>query len=244
MTPPEEFYIGYRPHAPAGLARFTRTAAVAAIGLALAGGIAFAVALPYFGKGEFEYGVTREFKGTLRCTTAPVLATPEADYLLVGGGKRGVAPEICGASGNEVTLRGTLIRRDGRQLLEVAETPPTGTPGAREAEGVALGRFTLTGEIVDSKCYFGVMNPGEGRVHRACAVQCLRGGVPAVFVARDRTGATTHLLMTGPAGEAINEALLRWTGEVVEASGEVVREGRWLGWKIAPASLRLASGID
>jgi len=99
-------------------------------------------------------------------------------------------------------------------------------------------RFTLTGEVVDSKCYFGVMNPAEGRAHRACAVQCLRGGVPAVFVARDRTGATTHLLVTGPNGEAINEALLPWTGEVVGASGEVVRQGQWLIWRIEPASLK------
>jgi len=69
-------------------------------------------------------------------------------------------------------------------------------------------------------------------------VQCLRGGVPAVFVARDRTGATTHLLVTGPNGEAINEALLPWTGEVVGASGEVVRQGQWLIWRIEPASLK------
>jgi hypothetical protein len=29
--------------------------------------------------------------------------------------------------------------------------------------------MTLTGEIVDSKCYLGVMNPGQGKVHRDCA---------------------------------------------------------------------------
>ncbi len=248
MKPPGEFYIGYLPKAPTGLAGFTRRTVVTATVAALAGGAALAFALPYFGTGEFEFGMTREFKGTLRCAAAPVLATPEADYLLVGGGKRGVAPEICGASGNDVTLRGTLIRRDGRQLIEVTETTQTGSSSAGTSTSASssaeekLGRFTLTGEIVDSKCYFGVMNPAEGRAHRACAVQCLRGGVPAVFVARDRTGATTYLLVTGPLGEAINAALLRWTGESVEASGEVVRQGRWLVWKIDPASLKLVGG--
>jgi hypothetical protein len=242
MSPPDEFYIGYLPNAPKGLARFTRRTVSVVAGAALAGGVALAVALPYFGAGEFEFGMTREFKGTLRCAAAPVLATPEADYLLVGGGKRGVAPEICGASGNDVTLRGTLIRRDGRQLLEVAEPPQKGSPAAVQTADVALGRFTLTGEIVDSKCYFGVMNPAEGRAHRACAVQCLRGGVPAVFIARDRAGATTHLLVTGPKGEAINAALLQWTGEAIEASGEVVRQGTWLVWQIDPASLKLVRG--
>ncbi len=242
MNPPDDFYIGYLPKAPARLARFTRMTVVVVAGVALAGGAALAVALPYFGAGVFEFGMPREFKGTLRCAAAPVLATPEADYLLVGGGKTRVAPEICGASGNDVTLRGTLIRRDGRQLLEVTDAPKKGSPAGPETAEVALGRFTLTGEIVDSKCYFGVMNPGEGRAHRACAVQCLRGGVPAIFVARDRAGATTHLLVTGPTGEAINAALLRWTGESVEASGEVVRQGRWLVWKIEPASLKFVRG--
>ena len=242
MNPPDEFYVGYLPNAPKGLARFTRRTVFAVAGAALAGGVALAVALPYFGAGEFEFGMTREFKGALRCAAAPVLVTPEADLLLVGGGKRGVALEVCGASGNDVTLRGTLIRRDGRQLLEVTEAPQMGTPSAPAAAEVALGRFTLTGEIVDSKCYFGVMNPAEGRAHRACAVQCLRGGVPAVFVARDRLGATAHLLITGPNGETINGALLPWTGESVEASGQVVRQGKWLVLKIDPASLKLVRG--
>lgn len=242
MNPPDEFYIGYLPMAPATLARFTCKFVVLAAGAALAGGAALALALPYFGAGEFEFGRTRDFKGTLRCAPVPVLTTAEADYLLVGGGKRRVAPEFCGAGDGAVAMRGTLIRRDGKSLLEVTDPPQAlGKTSGADAE-VALGRFTLTGEIVDSKCYFGVMNPGEGRAHRACAVLCLRGGVPAVFVARDRTGATGHLLITGPKSEAINEALLRWTGEAVEATGEVVRRGKWLVWKIDPASLRRLRG--
>jgi hypothetical protein len=242
MSSPDEFYIGYLPKAPPRLAGFTRGAVVTATVVALAGGAALAMALPYFGTGEFEFGTVREFKGTLRCAASPVLVAPEADYVLVGEGKRRVAPEICGADGTDVTLRGTLIRRDGRQLLEIADVTQSGAAAGPEAVSVALGRFTLTGEIVDAKCYFGVMNPGEGRVHRACAVQCLRGGVPAVFVARDRAGATTPLLITGPTGEAINAVLLRWTGEPVEASGLVVRQGRWLVWKIDPASLKFVRG--
>ena len=240
MKDSDEFYIGYLPKAPPGLARFSRRAVAAAAGAALAGGIALAVALPYFGAGEFEFGTTREFRGTLRCAVAPRLAAAEADFLLVGAGKRGAPLEICGAGEGEVALRGTLIRRDGRQLLEVTDVPQALRAAGPEAEPVALGRFTLTGEIVDSKCFFGVMNPAEGRAHRACAVQCLRGGVPAVFVARDRTGATSHLLITGPHGEAINAALLAWVGEIVEGSGEVERRGRWLVWRIDPALLRRA----
>lgn len=105
---------------------------------------------------------------------------------------------------------------------------------------MSLGIMTLTGEIVDPKCYFGVMNPAEGRAHRACAILCLRGGITPVFVAKDRTGATAHLLITGLRGEPITEELLRWVGEGVAGKGEVVRMGRWLTWRLDPASLSFA----
>lgn len=235
----EPFYVGYLPKAPAETAVFIRKLVVwiAIVGLLTAGGAA--VALPYFGHGEFQFGQAREFRGVLRCQTTPRLEGVREDYLLVGYGKNRVAPEICGAAGSEVVLRGTLIRRDGRQLLEVSANPLGESRRAGdEVPPVRLGRFTLRGEIVDSKCYFGVMNPAEGRAHRACAELCLRGGVPAVFVARDRAGAVTHLLIAGPSGEPVNEKLLSWVAEPVEVEGEVWRQGRWLVWRIDPALLK------
>jgi hypothetical protein len=171
------------------------------------------------------------------------LVTSEADHLLVALGKHGAPVELCGATGSEVALTGTLIERDGRSLIELTDqpAPALGPTGAAPEPIVPVGRFTLTGEIVDAKCYFGVMNPGEGRVHRACAMLCLRGGVPAVFVARDRHGASSHLLLTGPDGGEVTRAVLPWVGETVEATGEVVRQGRWLVWRIVPDSVRLAA---
>jgi hypothetical protein len=240
MSVPNEFYVGYLPKAPPRLACFTRRMVAATALAALALGLGLAITLPYFGAGEFEFGHAREFAGTLRCEPAPRLVAAEADYLLVGAGKHRVPSEICGADASEVTMRGTLIRRDGRRAIEVESVRAPGVAAGPAPPAQSLGRFTLTGEIVDSKCYFGVMNPGEGRLHRACAEQCLRGGVPAVFVARDRAGATAHLLLAGPAGEPISAALLRWVGEPVEATGEVRRAGEWLVWQIDPATLRRA----
>ena len=40
-----------------------------------------------------------------------------------------------------------------------------------------LGAVTLTGEIVDSKCFLGVMNPGNLKPHKACAIRCISGGI-------------------------------------------------------------------
>lgn len=238
----DPFYIGYLPKAPDSLKRFLRKTVLTLSICALAIAGLWAVALPYFGVGMFDFGNPREFAGTLRCETAPRLVAADADYLLVGYGKNGIPPEFCGASGSDVTLKGTLIQREGRKLIEVSKAASTrrGPASAPELTPVPLGHFTLIGEVVDSKCYFGVMNPAEGRAHRACAVQCLRGGVPAVFVARDRAGSVAHLLVTGPTGQPINDELLRWVGEGVEVSGEVVRQGRWLVLRLDSKSVRLA----
>jgi hypothetical protein len=51
-----------------------------------------------------------------------------------------------------------------------------------------LGAFTLVGEIVDSKCYLGIMNPGETNPHRECAALCIRGGIPPLIIAHDADG--------------------------------------------------------
>lgn len=248
----DEFYIGYLPKAPAATARHVRRVVVALAAGVLAAGVALALVLPHLGEGVFEFGRVRDFRGVVRCDAAsgPRLSDAEVDYLLVGPGKHG-AVEICGANGQTVTLSGTLITRDGRRLIETAGSARELANGLVQAAvagvakdsgepSVSLGTMTLTGEIVDPKCYFGVMNPGEGRAHRACAMLCLRGGITPVFVARDRAGATAHLLITGPRGEPITEELLRWVGEGVAGTGEVVRTGRWLTWRLDPATLGFA----
>jgi hypothetical protein len=51
-----------------------------------------------------------------------------------------------------------------------------------------LGAFTLVGEIVDSKCYLGIMNPGETNPHRECAALCIGGGIPPLIIAHDADG--------------------------------------------------------
>jgi hypothetical protein len=66
-----------------------------------------------------------------------------------------------------------------------------------------LGEVDLVGEIVDSKCYLGNMNPGNGKVHRDSAVRCLSGGIPPVFATNDFNGSPAVLLLTGPNQERL-----------------------------------------
>lgn len=237
----DDFYIGYLPKAPPGLARFVRSRVALALAGALVLSGALAATLAYAGNGRFEFGNHRRVTGSLGCAAAPTLSAANAEYLLVGYGKRRAPLELCTASGQVVELNGTLIEREGRSLLEVAAFRNTEAPASTPPPAPrSLGRFTLIGEIVDSKCYFGVMNPAEGRVHRACAELCLRGGVPAVFVVRDRSGAVAHLLLAGPNGEPINDQLLSWVAAPVQITSEVFRQGRWLVLRLDPNTIQAA----
>ena len=85
-----------------------------------------------------------------------------------------------------------------------------------------LGTVQLTGEIVDSKCYFGVMNPGNGKVHRDCAARCISGGVPPAFLVRDASGHAETLLLANWKRELLNHI-----AEPVTIRGRLVRsDGR------------------
>jgi hypothetical protein len=74
----------------------------------------------------------------------------------------------------------------------------------------------VTGEIVDSKCFLGVMNPGERTVHRDCAIRCLSGGVPPMLAYRDAAGTHLALLLGADA-----DLLRRGVGRAVTLSGRL-----------------------
>ena len=134
----------------------------------------------------------------------------------------------------------TLVHRGERTLVELVPgslTPATGAAGPVPAPVEDLGVHTLVGEIVDSKCWLGVMNPGNLRTHRACATLCIRGGIPPILVVRDGEGRTLKPLLVGPAGEALNEAVLPLVALPVEVEGELERRDDLLVLRAAPADI-------
>ena len=75
------------------------------------------------------------------------------------------------------------------------------------------------------------MNPGTGKVHRACAVRCISSGTPPVLAVRDRDGHAQHLLVVGGDGRAINREILDLVAEPVEVRGRISRiEGLLVLW--------------
>ena len=94
-------------------------------------------------------------------------------------------------------------------------------PGDRITD---LGVTVLTGELVDTKCYYGVMRPAVGKVHRACAVRCLSGGIPPGLLVRDREGNATVVLLSGPS-EAPLKVNPQWAGRTLRAEGVLTIRG-------------------
>jgi methionine sulfoxide reductase heme-binding subunit len=238
----DAFYIGYAPHAPPPLARHTRQAVVTILSLAAGSVATLALAQPQFAATTFEYGHPRTISGRLFAHPYPMLVTDSSggprQYLLAGQGKHGAQAPV---DGRLVSVLGTLIRRDNSAMLEVssisladsgtAEPPPAQTD---------LGNFTLTGEIVDSKCWSGVMAPGEGKTHLACAVRCLSGGLPPLLVITDEDGHQRHLILTDAAGGPMPRAILRSVGRPVTVSGRLLKEGELFFLRAAPAAIRPA----
>jgi hypothetical protein len=95
----------------------------------------------------------------------------------------------------------------------------------RVATASDLGQVTLSGEIVDSKCYLGVMNPGNGKVHRDCAVRCISGGIPPAFSVKDAEGRPKILLLAGADGRQLNREVLDFVAEPITIRGRLTRAG-------------------
>ncbi len=94
---------------------------------------------------------------------------------------------------------------------------------------VRLGPARLRGEIVDLKCYLGVMKPGDLKSHKACAIRCLSGGTPAGLVVRATDGDAAVLWLVGRDGHPLGRELLDVVAEPVEVTGDLLRlDGREL----------------
>ena len=198
----DDFYIGYAGGIPGTAAR----AVIAAIALAIAGATLsaslFVLSQQALAEATVEFGVRRTFSGYLDTEPAPVLLVADGErlqpYWLVGPGKFGAHDVLSGTRPGWVTLDGSLIEREAWRMIEVVEG--TVRPDDRRAHRPHAtsdpGRAVVVrGEIVDSKCYLGVMNPGERTVHRDCATRCLAGGVTPMFAYQDAAGSHLALLL-------------------------------------------------
>jgi hypothetical protein len=235
-----EFYVGYQPVAPPSIGRVIWRTVAGIAGIVISVALILVLAQAPFAASRFEYGVYRDYQGELAEWPYPMLITQDATYLLVGPGKFGIANQVHGHDGAWVSLRGALISRGSSRMLEVdLESLRISSERAHPTRAKAdLGEITLTGEIVDTKCHLGVMNPGDGKVHRDCAARCISGGAPPGFLVRDQQDETRLLLLTGSDGRAIGPELLDYVAEPVRIPGHLLRLGTTLILQTEPRDFR------
>ncbi len=232
--PNADFYVGYRARTSSAIAaRIRRMLAALYV---LAGGLAVALVA---GQGEFadatfEYARPVTLTGRLSAAPYPTLRIEDGavdrPFLLVGVGKHGAGQVVAGLDGRRVEATGERIYRDDQWMLQIGpgSVAPLASHVAATERMVSRGVWRLGGEIVDSKCYLGVMQPGRGKPHRSCAARCISGGVPPIFLVTDRQGRRLHLLMIGADDQPLGAEVLGRVGEPLEIEGEVLTaDGLW-----------------
>lgn len=203
---------------------------------------------------SFELGKMTTLTGTYFSEPLPMLILDEEDLpermnpdvLLIGYGKFGaegimdkIEKEHGLLSGKKIRVEGTLIYGDGKTLMELTNEEDALVEVLEgESKSMAVGDVIKNidgrGEILDPKCYFGVMKPGEGKIHKSCAIRCISGGIPPVF--RMKTGGDVYeyYLLLDENGHKLGKEILPLVGEDIQIKGKVAQ---FSSWKILYADL-------
>jgi hypothetical protein len=264
----EAFYIGWQPKAPASFAKQIKKILLILFPAAIIIGLVLASFQKKFSTANFEYGKLTEVKGIYLNNPLPMLKviagkniwgnTSNITIPLVGYGKHGAATAIMqlekekniSFNNKELTLKGTLLYSDGKTLLQInKDDNPVITVGKDAGPSLPstqkdLGIQKIRGEIIDPKCYFGVMKPGEGKVHRECAIRCILGGIPPVLKVMNENGEKNYYLIVGPNGEKMNEAVQDFVAEPVEIDAKAVQQDDWIILYVKDKKINRISGIS
>ena len=230
----DEFFVGYLETSPQAARRMKRVAA-ALILIAGATALALALATGPFDRSSYEFTTVSDWEGVVELAPVPVLivttrVAPDSPmmtverYPLVAQGKHGADTSLAGFDGATVGLKARRIVRERTTMLEIVPDTIERRERAQPATKIEdLGPSTFSGEIVDSKCFLGVMNPGRLEVHRACAIRCIAGGVPPMLFVHDDNGREAHLLLVDANGQPMNDRVLDLIAQPVTIQGRLER---------------------
>ena len=239
----DEFFVGYLP-TPAAHARFVRRAALVLV--ITVAGLGLLIAARQRDPGDAVWNLEQlgMHTGTVQFLPYPLLRLDDGQNLLVvNEGKVSADASLRSFADQRVMLKGSLLSRPGRAMLELLE-PPVAAAGHPSAPPPTLGHesVTLHGEIIDPKCFLGAMKPGDGKTHKACATLCLKGGIPPMFVERGTDGTLRYQLLVGPGGAALAgdtlAAVLPFVGDDITITGTRYRRGDLDFIEIQPGAIR------
>ena len=136
-----------------------------------------------------------------------------------------------------VEITGNWMHRDSTYIIELSN----GLNSVKTLHAPVLPKFlpmtiidssiTLAGEIIDPKCYFGAMNPGQGKPHKSCAIRCISGGISPMF-AYTISGTKQYALLYTENPEALFEDIKPYIGDPIKIQGNLYQFYNWKLFKI------------
>ncbi len=248
----DEFFIGWMPKAPPTFAKHIKKVIIMLIVFVAAAAMLLSLSQKKFGTGNFEFGKLTEVKGIYFNAPVPFLKAMNGNDIfgrpvfitipLIGYGKSGAEGAIADVEKQknisldkkEVIMKGTLLYNDGKLLMQIDANDSFLVQVKNDINNTVLptitdmGKRIIKGEIVDPKCFFGVMKPGEGKAHKDCAVRCILGGIPPVLKVTDDAGRQNYYLLVGENGEKMNEAVKDYVAEPVSVAARVIKRDDWI----------------
>lgn len=253
MKEQDEFYV---PYIEGSLGKNTRKAvkrfAWTALFVIVLSALVFGFSQKPFKNSTFELTSATKITGVFHEKPYPMLQVTLADntyknILLLGFGKSSANPflekiqeEVPDLNGKTLNIEGNLIYYNGKTLLQITDEEKVTLANRVKAqlpEKELISDMILQGEIIDPKCYFGVMKPGKGKIHRSCAVRCISGGIPPVLATTDENNIAEYYLITDKDGNPIHQDILPYVGKPSEIKGSVERMGDWYFLRIDPKNI-------
>lgn len=244
MKKKDDFYVGYldevAPDTKKLLKRFVIVAIIALLGVATV----FALTQNKDKNSAFDFDTTTKITGVYHEMPYPMLKiqTSENSFkniLLLGFGKSNANPflakirtEVSQLSGSILSIEGNLIYYNGKTLLQITDEEKItlvekSNPSNLPEINTVVANMELEGEVIDPKCYFGVMKPGKGKIHRSCAVLCISGGIPPVLATTDENNISEYYLITDTNGNPIHKDILPYIGKPSLLTGTIVQLEDW-----------------
>ncbi len=245
----DEFYIGWQDKAPPSYAKKAKRAVLALVIIVPLIAILLVVTQQPFATSTYEIAQLRTLEGILITEPIPCLKMPSGTdksgvqqfqrVLLVGFGKKAATPALDEIEkmqgqtlhGKGVQLEGKLIYFDGKLAMELSKGAAAfkGFKNIQDAPSFQqkLGDATLRGEILDPKCYLGVMRPGQGKPHRSCAIRCIEGGIPPFFKVATKEDAHQYFFVLDANGNPVNDKIAKYVADEVQICGSVERWDDW-----------------
>lgn len=248
MKKKDEFYVSYIDGSLGSKTKqILKRFVFIAVGIIILSALIFSFAQKPFKNSTFELTNATKITGTFHENPYPMLRVEVVEdefknILLLGFGKSSANPfleairnEVNDLNGKTISIEGNLIYYNGKTLIQITNdekvTLISNSKGIYPKRKI-ISEMTLQGEIIDPKCYFGVMKPGKGKIHRSCAVRCISGGIPPVLATTDNNNITEYFLITDQKGNAIHEDILPYIGKPSIIKGVVEKMEDWYLLKI------------